>query len=378
MSPGPLRVRVARGAGGAATIASDAFEATFEGPEVAPASATFALWLALPIAMRLGRDLHVEGLVAAGAPDGARRLVEAWSLWRPDLFAPVAATAAEATPTAAAPEGPDLLLFSGGVDSTHALGAWAGAGRPDLLTVLGMDYRRDDEGRFARLQAKTAAFRAAHAGRQVVVRSDAASVMRRFEVGPDIGHGFHLFAALSLFEASHPRAVIAADFTPEEYALVGPWGTGPLTNARFATAAQEVSTVGLDRSRADKVADLAADPLALGSLSFCVDYAARPENCGRCSKCVRTKAMFVAATGEVPPIFLDGAFSPSDLVALDLSRPTEVAFAGALLRRARASGHLAPFEGLAARLAAGRRGRSLRGRLYQARALLRTRLGRRG
>jgi hypothetical protein len=378
------------------------FELDRPGIDWAAAGGDAAAIVALPVAMRLGRTLRVEAPVDGRLLGGLRRMAEIWAAWRPDLFRPVAVEAPETkaeanaetgpqtgpetspetglqagseTGPAAGAAGPALLAYSGGVDSTHALRELAQQGtRPDLLTVLGMDYRLGDRGRFARLIERSRPLCEALAGRHLVVASDAATVMRRFDVESYLGFGFQVFACLHLFAASHARGLIAADYPPWQELLVGPRGTFSGTNALFSSSRFAIGTLGLTATRGEKVAALARDPLALAALSFCKDYAARPDNCGVCSKCLRTKAMFVAATGEVPPIFRDPAFDLAAMPGLDLGRPYERVFAQDILRLARAGGREALVAPLVAGLAAPQGPRSWRHRLYKLRMLLRTRL----
>ena len=76
----------ARQQGDRRIVSSDAFEVFFELPQADPATDTFALWLALPIAMRLGRPWRIDGAVPRRALENARRLSAIWGMWRPDLF----------------------------------------------------------------------------------------------------------------------------------------------------------------------------------------------------------------------------------------------------------------------------------------------------
>jgi hypothetical protein len=69
-----------------------------------------------------------------------------------------------------------------------------------------------------------------------------------------------------------------------------------------------MEAANLDIMRGEKMHLIHGSMEALSSLTFCVDYRARPNNCGRCSKCVRTKAMLLPSVGVVPDVFLDKAF----------------------------------------------------------------------
>ena len=345
----------ARQQGDRRIVSSDAFEVFFELPQADPATDAFALWLALPIAMRLGRPLRIDGAVPRRALENARRLSAIWGMWRPDLFSEVPVTARdeiEVAPKARTCRA--IMAFSGGIDSTSALLDLCASGglRPDLVTVHGMDYRRDDRDRFDRLLARTEPFRAACAGELLVARSDAASVMRRFGIAPEVGFSFQLAATCFLMENRYDTAHVAADFADFQEVMVGPYSTASAVARLFRHEGMGFHLLGLDKTRSEKVAQIAADPRALRSLSFCKDYATRPENCGLCSKCVRSKAMFHAALGEVPDIFLSRDFHPRDLERLDLSRRFEQIFARDILSLARRAGREAEFAALAARLEA--------------------------
>jgi hypothetical protein len=237
-----------------------------------------------------------------------------------------------------------------------------------------MDYRRSDEGRFASLLAKTQPFREAHAGRQFVVESDAASIMRRFDLDSYIGFGFQVFACLHLFEGTHGTGLIASDYAQFQEIAVGPRGTCTVTNHLFSSREMAIGTLDPDVTRGQKAAVLAQDSLALSALSFCKDYAVRPDNCGVCSKCLRSKAMFYAATGTVPPIFRDMSLDLARMPGFDLSRSYERVFALDMARLASDHGREAEFAPLLGRVVERQAPASLRHRLYKWRKLLRSRL----
>lgn len=287
-----------------------------------PASECAALWLALPIAMRLGRDLHICGRIDASSRDNAEHLAIIWSTWEPGFFHPIRVSA----DTICDPEPPTgrketLMLYSGGMDSSYALcREFIERGmRTDALTIQGMDYKADDDTRFQALLKKTAPLRQAVIDRHFLLRSNVAQQMKRHGVLADIGHGFHLFGCLFLFESEYREGAIAADSKVELEYILAPWGTSTFTNDRFRSSNFGIRTLCNDVDRPAKARLLSNYPHALQSLSFCKHYDVRPENCGRCSKCIRSKATFELETGSIPDIFIDPAYSFDDVLALDLS-----------------------------------------------------------
>lgn len=343
-----LQVDTSR-SGDRVVVGSDDFEVYFETSEDVTDSANHAVWTALPIAMRLGRPLHVAGRVSPDLLRNARHIARLWSMWAPELYRDIDIAASEQEETDCKEQDRELMTFSGGVDSTVALTEHVRqTGRkPDVLTVLGMDYRRGDTDRFQKLLDRTAGFRAQRTGAHLIVKSDAASVMRRFGISADRGFGFQLAASFFLFEHRYGHFLTAADFADFQECLVGPYSTSSSLTHHFSSGVCRSHLLGLETTRAEKVAMLLQDELALRSVSFCKDYNTRPDNCGVCSKCVRTKAMFFAHSRKVPDIFLTPGFTPDDLGAVDMSRTFERIFAQDVLSMARWHGNEAYFDRLA-------------------------------
>jgi len=283
----------------------------------------FAAWLALPVAMRRGRNLLIHGAGSEATAHNAARLAEIWSRWLPGHFRPVAVRFTETWARDSVPAGEgDLCFYSGGVDSTYALlKRWQNGHRQALLTVHGMDYRYADHERFTDLLDKTAAFAARVGTRRILVRTNVYDVYKKFPVnrkGCDVGHAFALAGMAFLYSEQFGRPVIAADLRLDQQFDAHPWGTNTGTNRWFDDSVFRLATECDDVTRAEKGSLLADSPEALRALTFCVDYASKPHNCGRCQKCVRTKAMFMAATGRVPEICLDLSLLPGCLDGFDL------------------------------------------------------------
>ena len=343
--------------------------------DTALVSSNFAVWFALPIAMRLGRNIHIAGTVSPTAARNAERLSHLWETWKPELFTSISVTADTMAETPPSRTEKRLMAFSGGLDSTVALHDFhARTGlRPDLITVHGMDYKRDDQIRFEKLLKKTDAFRSGVSDSQIISRSNASSVMRRFEIKPDIGFGFQLAGTLFLHENFYSRAMIAADFADFYECLIGPYGTTSAAVALFKSENFGIDLLSLERTKAEKAAVALQDERILRSISFCKNYDTRPDNCGMCSKCVRTKALFYAISGDIPDIFLKRAFDPSDLQGIDLSRSYERVFAQDNLRIARLNGRADEFAFLKEGLAEKTKPSRLRIALYKFGVFLRGR-----
>lgn len=332
--------------GNTVKIQGDLGGCSFElGSEFTSERSDFAAWAALPLAMRKGENLVIEGIGDSVVAANATKLSEIWELWMPEWFTRVQVSFSDPRPM---PEASGrLLLFSGGVDSTSNLLRHEQVGsRPHLLTLHGLDYRHSDEARFAGLLEQTQPLVDRAAAGRHTVRTDIYDLYRKSQVDVAAGHGFALFSGLFLFADQFGVGEISADYSAAQDYVVSPWGTNSLTNPMYASSTFHVATASADATRSDKVALLAKDHVALRALTFCKDYSKRPKNCGVCSKCTRTKAMFIAVTGEAPDIFIDRRFDPKSLATIKLSSRSEAAFFVDLYLAARRNGNLDRLPGL--------------------------------
>lgn len=315
----------------------------------------FVAFVLVPIAMRRGFDVAFAQPIDPVVVDNANRLAEIWSVWKPGQYTRVRLTSPPGWRRPARDRRPDLHLYSGGVDSTHTL---VRRGRRDprghALTLRGMDYKAASDETFGRFVAKTDGL-AAHLGYdRVFLRSDL--VMARID---PVKHaegsgswGFFLASCLALFSDLFETGGISADYTEAEDLQVMS-SSNHVTNRYFAGSDFRVETFGSDVSRIEKVAELARVPEALASLTFCTIDSWKPGNCGRCPKCIRTKAMFMAAAGEIPPIFADRTLTRLQLTRFNLGNVSHLLFFLQVVHTAKRNGTLGRLPGLADFVARG-------------------------
>lgn len=277
----------------------------------------FAVWFFLPIAMRTGRDLRVEGKGSEETIKNARRISEIWESWLPHHFNSVNVSfhATSSRPRGETSKKRSLCFYSGGIDSTHALLTRYRAGEEQtLLTVHGMEYRADDADKFSAFKNKIAPFSRLVGNRHIFVRTNAYATYNKLKVNLPGAHFSHIFALAGsafLFSESYNDILIAADYRLDQQFIAYPWGSNSATNAYFDDGSTRLSTLDDDLTRTDKVPLILSSEEALSSVTFCTSYQSRPDNCGRCQKCMRTKLMFLVSSGAVPKIFSDTSI-PSD------------------------------------------------------------------
>jgi hypothetical protein len=310
-----------------------------EGIEVPPLrDFSFAVWMLLPLAMQHRQPLHLAAAIDRRVLENARKLMQVWEMWLPETFRAVEVSADTEPPDPIRAERTDARLFfySGGVDSTHMLlqpGVLTSGSH--VVTIHGIDYKPDAHQAFADFMTKTTPLTEGLGLRRIIVRTNFAQVTRNLT----INHGFCLAGTGFLFRELFASCHLAHDFTHAQSMMDSPWGTNYVTNAYFEGTDYKLHSMDPDISRTQKVGFLATQPEALGSITFCANSATRPENCGRCDKCVRTKAMFIVEHGSFPPIFLDNGFDNKHSRSLNINSRNEIAFLTELLARAREKGN---------------------------------------
>lgn len=308
-----------------------------EMPELSDMS--FAVWHLLPFAMRDGSSIHIDGPVDPVILEKAERMSRTWEMWRPREFRSVKVTA---LPSQAGPTDRtgDLSMFSGGIDSTYMFLEHGRRQSPSAaLTVQGMEYSHKADEQFERAVRHVQPLLDELNYYRLTVNSNLRELTR----------GYHSYACVIagyafLFRDVFAKAYFAADLSWEQDLAHFPWSLNHVTNRYFEGSGFACLAVNDQVTRAQKVERIAQDPVALTSLSFCTDKAIRPDNCGKCKKCLRTKAMFVGMTGAIPAgVFIDEQ-KPS-LSIKDLTG-SEQSFLVDLYQRARDKGHLAEVAGL--------------------------------
>jgi hypothetical protein len=255
-----------------------------------PSDASPYLAAALPLAMRRGEDLEVRGSVSPLLLARAELIQSVFGLWNPWLDR--IRVRAEAEEARAPASDAVAAYFSRGVDSSYtATGERHGLpALTHLLFVDGLDLHHDAAVRAeeVRLAGKAAA---AIGMPLVVVASNVRELSEPLFDWLDMAGAGLSFVALSM-GGLLGRAVIPSSDT---YMSLAPNGTHPLLEPMFSTEGIEVEHDHLERSRTAKVAWIAERrPELLEYLKVCIAEN-RPDNCGRCDKCVLTMAALQAA-----------------------------------------------------------------------------------
>jgi hypothetical protein len=321
-------------------LGTDQFFYEVEGIDLPPiVDHSFLLWHLAAYGLEMRYDVHLAGRVDPVVLANVRRMVRTWAMWQPGNLPRINVTVDEEVVPTAAGTSETATVFSGGLDATYMLLRRGRLKHPGTaVTMQGMDYELAPGDQFKELLAKTAPLLEHLNYRQVVIRSDATR---------KLSYNFHSYAMaiagnVWLLSGLFGGAEMAADFSLEQDLITFPWAGNGVTSRYYEGSSFRMETRDLDVTRAEKAAIVATDPIALNSVAFCSNERVRPKNCGKCMKCLRTKAMFVVTIGEVPDIFIDRSFDPDAWSKIELNDSNEVAFFLDIYETARDKGSVPP------------------------------------
>jgi len=294
----------------------------------------FAVWLFLPIAMKMKKNLHINGAGTETTVENAKKMSQIWASWMPSHFSDVEVTFDTIVSSNVEEEfyrDDTVCFYSGGVDSTYCIAnkAVIENKKLSLLTVHGMDYAYDDHSKFDYFIEKTTPFVEQYGKERIFIRTNAYSVYNKYKVNTKKHHVSHIFTLAGcgfLYSGHFKNIVIAADYRIDQQFMVYPWGSNSATNFLFDDGISKLVTENDDVTRAEKLPYFLGSDVMLSSLTFCVDKKSRPHNCGLCAKCIRTKLMFMAATGDIPDIFKNRDVNKNSFQSLKVKSTSEQAF----------------------------------------------------
>lgn len=273
-----------------------------------------------PKAMNFSQDLHLEGPVSWRLLANLEEYIDAWTIWRPDVFRPIAITADEVIDDRGVGAGSladrGVAAFSGGVDGVYA--AFANhrglLGRRSLplsaaVFIHGFDIPLSEVDGFAIAAAGAGAMTAEIGVPLVTLRTNWQAV-----ACPEwqMTFGIAMAAVLHLFADRAGTIIQAADTTYGHLDI--PWGSNPITSPMLASGRMRVAQPGAGATRTEKVAAIGDLASVRQHLRVCWEGDRIGRNCGRCEKCVRTKVNFLAAGHGVAPAL--GPLVPGELRTL--------------------------------------------------------------
>lgn len=285
---------------------------------------SFAIWHLLPLAIEGKFNIRIENPVDERVVQNAIKVSEIWQTWVPEKFTAVKIEAKSFVTLAHKGHArkKSLALYSGGLDSSFMIAQQAtDLGIKDVLNVHGMDYRQNNTAGFSRHLNKTGFFLEKLNINRITLKTNLHDFVNGDHVWGLVlaGHGF-LFN--HMFEMCH----FSADYANYQDFVAFPWGSNHVTNAYYGGTDFEFKPQSEQYTRSDKAKYFMDHSNLLPHLSFCTNGETKPDNCGLCSKCIRTKVMFLAVSGKIPEIFLDSSMERTYLKNIKNKKSAEKAF----------------------------------------------------
>lgn len=287
-------------------------------------TANFAAWALLPIGMALGQDIVIDNAGDKTTERNAKALSEIWAYWLPHKLNPITVSFKSNQDVPRANTDEELFFYSGGIDSTYDLMKnLEEGGKHKLLTI---DFMAAGPDQFDQLISKTRALASSASDTRLIVKTDIYRAYKRYGIRPGLGHGFALASVGFLWDGILPGAYISGGCASHQEFLWHPWGTNSIANEYFKSSSYSFSPSRMSLTRTQKVHELTKSPDKLDSLAFCINRKTQPRNCGTCSKCARTKAMFLVTEGHIPDIFIDNSWDADSFNIMELHSKKETLF----------------------------------------------------
>ena len=259
----------------------------------------------LPLAMRRGEPVIVEGPVSVALAHGLRSLQEVLATWWPALFRPVPVHYAQLDAAPEARPGGVGGCFSGGVDSYYTVLSHLADSEPlpaYRLTHALINHRfsqlddgRPDDDRAERLHGLYAPVLARWGVELMLVES----ILRSFrehilrDGGRMKSYGSALLCWAHALGTHFGRFHLAGHST-WAYRDMTPFGSHVALDHHLGTDQLQVMHFGAGATRSERIERITREPEVRRTLRVCLTQSGLTDapdtviNCGRCYKCVRT------------------------------------------------------------------------------------------
>lgn len=181
-------------------------------------------------------------------------------------------------------------FFSAGVDSSHTLFR----NKEDIshLIMFRAFDSGNDEASWQQRVVKQTNFAESLGKILIPVDTNVKEWTERRKISWEFVHGLFLSSVGGIFGME--RIYVPSSHT---YGELFPWGSHPLSDPMWSTESTEVIHDGAGYRRGDKMKDLLKESILADNLQVC--WGSTLENCGKCSKCVRTMVAVHLLGGEI-------------------------------------------------------------------------------
>lgn len=258
--------------------------------ELVPSPEGFATAALIP-ALASRRGVVIDAYLDPTWRGNARGIIAVLNEWwnYPELL-PVSSPGHSEAPVLPGRGHGDLLFFSGGVDSFHALQEGP---VPDVLALIwGFDYYLEETERGEATRASLREVARAVGARPVFIRTNVRKHPLFDAASWDQTHG-GVLAAIGHFMSAHVDRVRIPTGLPGDKDR--PWGSHPRIDPLWSSGKLTIERAGPDLPRLRKIREIAGNPLAQKHLRVCLQDSNPRGNCSECPRCVLVMVALEAA-----------------------------------------------------------------------------------
>lgn len=292
----------------------------------------FAAWVYLPVAMSKNEDLYIQGKGTSSTVKNAHKLSNLWAMWMPAHYSTVNIKFEEkienSKKIADRSSDSKLILYSGGIDSTYSAHKNFSENKLDLLTLKRGDYEI--------VEKRGKEFTKRFANRRLIAETNVRYLyennnIRKKEDSLTTSLMTFDYAGVLFLHSSYDDYYIASDFAKRQLPSVYPYINHPMSNSLFDNGNKAIKTTDLQKTRSEKVDYIYNQDLSQ-YVNFCSsDEFRNSNNCGKCSKCIRTKLMYKVTNNDIPNIFMDSELQKNWVNTINFKKRFERVFINEIL-----------------------------------------------
>ena len=244
-------------------------------------------------AMRQKYDIHIEGAINRQLLRNMFEFQGAWIKWKPLLYSKVGITCRVRDDEIPVNQ-EAVLAFSGGVDANFSLARAMPSKLPESHNVTRCCFVHGFDIPLKEIQTFATVHRTLQTdleGTGIPLIPVATNLRQTLNAPWEDVVGTALAAVLNQFKRLHGVAIVGST---EPYDKLIPWGSHPATDHLLAGLDFGIVHDGATHSRPEKLAYLFNRETAPRNLRVCWTNPSQPGNCGKCEKCLRTKAALYA------------------------------------------------------------------------------------
>lgn len=274
-----------------------------KGPKLEPLNNDFAVFVLCALSMSNNWAIDVDFPVSEDVVAQSVKIRNAYRLWSVDVLAPLRLNFSSIDINTSASTSSGIICLSGGLDSmSAAIEAVEQGNTKAALLIAGADYKDASKPGFIDLSNRVCNIAKKLGLEFRVVETN----VRDAGFHWNMMHSFNLAFCLHAQSGEYGHGAFAQDNNTTQDVFRAPWGNMGALPRFFSTESYTVNTYGRDLDRVGKLKSVIDyDDTLLESLSVCYTDTNIGGNCGKCPKCLQTRAALLALEYPEKGLFVE-------------------------------------------------------------------------